>query len=234
MDSDNTTALSTPMKAIAWLGMSLLAVVVAAYSIAIVIAPEFRSPFAEGLFTERPVAAPIHFLGGGIALITGALQLNRRLRTRFLPVHRWLGRLYVLAVATGGVAALELALHASGGLVATAGFGLLAMFWLGSTLMGYRCIKRSKPTAHRRWMIRSYSLTLAAVTLRLYMPLSAMLGLPIAVAYPAISWLAWIPNLLIAEWFVRSRRSSAIVPQGSPLMEVVRADALGDSAETPP
>ena len=35
------------------------------------------------------------------------------------------------------------------------------------------------------------------------------------VAYPVIAWLCWIPNLLIAEWFVRSRHSSAMLPNNS-------------------
>ena len=49
-------------------------------------------------------------------------------------------------------------------------------------------------------MIRSYALTLGAVTLRVYLPLFLMLGLPFEQAYPAVAWLAWVPNLIIAEW----------------------------------
>jgi len=50
------------------------------------------------------------------------------------------------------------------------------------------------------WMIRSYALTLGAVTLRIYIPLFLMQGVPFEQAYPAIAWLAWVPNLIIAEW----------------------------------
>lgn len=200
------------MQGAAWLVISALAFLVGAYSFAIVLAPDALSPFAADLLARRPVAAPIHFVGGAVALLAGTLQVNRWLRTRFPSVHRWLGRVYVLAVAGGGVSALALALTSSGGFVAASGFGLLGIFWLDSTLIGYRCIRRGDRTAHRRWMIRSYALTFAAVTLRLYMPLSEMLGLPMSAAYPAISWLAWVPNLLVAEWLVRSRRSSALAP----------------------
>ena len=55
-------------------------------------------------------------------------------------------------------------------------------------------------------MIRSYALTYAAVTLRIYLPLSLMAALPMQAAYPAIAWLCWVPNLLVAEWYVRSRK----------------------------
>jgi len=53
-------------------------------------------------------------------------------------------------------------------------------------------------------MIRSYSLTFAAVTLRIYLPLAFASGIPFEIAYPAIAWLCWVPNAIVAEWmFVR-------------------------------
>ena len=57
-------------------------------------------------------------------------------------------------------------------------------------------------------MIRSYALTLAAVTLRIYVPVGLALGVPFADAYQAISWLCWVPNLVVAEWFVLRRRAA--------------------------
>ncbi len=50
-------------------------------------------------------------------------------------------------------------------------------------------------------MIISYAVTLAAVTLRIYIPLSIVAGYEFAVVYPVIAWLSWVPNLLIADWF---------------------------------
>ena len=37
---------------------------------------------------------------------------------------------------------------------------------------------------HREWMIRSYALCLAAVTLRFYLPISQIAGVPFEEAYP--------------------------------------------------
>ena len=51
-------------------------------------------------------------------------------------------------------------------------------------------------------MIRSFSLTLAAVTLRLYLPLADVLALPEVGSYQAISFLCWVPNLLCAERYL--------------------------------
>jgi hypothetical protein len=68
--------------------------------------------------------------------------------------------------------------------------------------------------SHRAWMIRSYALCLAAVTLRLYLPLFGLAGLPFEVAYPAIAWLCWVPNLVVAEWLVIPARIAPLEPAG--------------------
>jgi len=68
--------------------------------------------------------------------------------------------------------------------------------------MAWLRVRSRDYAAHREWMIRSYALCLAAVTLRVYLPLSAMAGIPFSESYPAISWLCWVPNLIIAEWFL--------------------------------
>lgn len=52
-------------------------------------------------------------------------------------------------------------------------------------------------------MIRSFALTFAAVTLRLYLPLHLLFQVSFDDAYRAISFLCWVPNLLIAELYLR-------------------------------
>jgi uncharacterized membrane protein len=167
--------------------------------------PAWRPPFVRDLLASQYLPAIAHFSCGAIALVTGALQFNARLRTRFRRVHRWSGRVYVAAVTVSGIAGLSMATHASGGAVARWGFGMLALSWLGCTIAGWRKAVGGDLVSHRRWMIRSYALTLAAVTLRLYLPLAGLLGIPFALAYPAIAWLCWIPNLLVAQWMIRTR-----------------------------
>jgi hypothetical protein len=57
---------------------------------------------------------------------------------------------------------------------------------------------------HRAWMLRNYSLTFAAVTLRIYLPLAAaVLHFDFIPAYRVISWLCWVPNLIVAEILAR-------------------------------
>ena len=82
----------------------------------------------------------------------------------------------------------------------------MAVLWLASTGLGWVAIRRGERTLHREWMMRSYALTLAAVTLRIYVPLTQIAGLPFEDAYRAIAWLCWVPNLLLAEWLIRRLR----------------------------
>lgn len=89
---------------------------------------------------------------------------------------------------------------AFGGLAAKLGFACLALLWLYTGFQAFRAIRRGAVVEHRRWAVRNVSLTLAAVTLRIYLPLSIAAGIPFALAYPFIAWLCWVPNLLVAEW----------------------------------
>jgi uncharacterized membrane protein len=172
-----------------------------------------RPPFLQQRFLVMPLSAFAHLIASGIALAVGALQHNSHLRGRHLNLHRWLGRTYVIAVTMGGVAAFVLATESQAGLSTHVGFGLLAVLWVFATGMAYRYIRAGNQALHRRWMIRSYALTFAAVTLRVYLPLSMIAGLPFDAAYQTISWLAWVPNLIFAEWVILRQRAAALVPQ---------------------
>lgn len=146
-----------------------------------------------------------HILFGGIALLTGWAQFNKKWRTNFIRTHRMLGIIYLASVVLSGLAGLYLAFFATGGWIASLGFGSLAVMWLFTTVNAYLAIHDKKIDAHERWMIRSYALTFAAVTLRLWLPIfQAGFGMNFIDSYLIIAWLCWVPNLLVAEWFVRN------------------------------
>jgi uncharacterized membrane protein len=162
--------------------------------------PEMRASFEA-----NAVAVYVHVFGSAVALALGPLQFVTVLRTARPAAHRWVGRSYLgIGVLSGGLAGLYLSLHAFGGVVAQLGFAFLAIAWLQSGLLAYLAIREGDVTRHRRWMVRNFALTFAAVTLRLYLPASAGAGLGFGPAYAAIAWLCWVPNLVVAEWIVRS------------------------------
>lgn len=185
--------------------MLLLCLAIAGYSARFLVNPPQSIQQALGNIYGLPWLV-VHVAGGVTALALGAFQFIPIWRTGRFRAHRWIGRAYVLGCMVGGVAGLVLAFGSWAGPVATAGFGIGAVVWIWLNAMGWRAAVRGEFDAHRRWMIRSWAATLAAVTLRIYLPLLMISGLPLEDGYRAISFLSWVPNLLIAEWWLRRRK----------------------------
>ena len=160
-------------------------------------------PDMQASFAAHRLTVYAHVFGSSVALVIGPLQFWPGLRVRRPGLHRFLGKVYLgLGVALGGLAGLFLAASAYGGLASKLGFACLALAWLytGSHALG--AAQGRDFVSHRRWMIRNFALSFAAVTLRLWLPGSQLAGVPFAVAYPAVAWLCWVPNLLVAEWWL--------------------------------
>ncbi len=149
-----------------------------------------------------------HVIFGPIALISGPFQFSPKLRQRRLTLHRNLGKIYVAACLLSGLAGLVAAQYTPGGWVTQLGFSGLAVSWLYTTTRAWTAIRRKQVEAHRRWMILSFSLTLAAVTLRIYLPLlQGVAGLSFIESYQVVGWLCWVPNLVVAGiWLWREKK----------------------------
>lgn len=225
------------MSAFAPATLAFLALGIAGYAIVSYLT---GSPLSAGFlmgkthyqsFTPTPLwtaALVVHVAGGSLALLAGAYQwlslrlpFRRRHPAAFRSAHLVSGVLYAAGVLTGGLAGVLMAPVAMGGVVAAWGFGLLDAAWLVTTafavVAGAR-LRRPGPgqdlvdlrLRHRRWMIRSYALTAAAITLRLYLPLfTVVLGLDFVASYVVIAWMCWVPNLVAAELWVRLRTVEA-------------------------
>jgi hypothetical protein len=149
----------------------------------------------------------VHASCAGLALLLGPWQFFASIRARRPALHRLIGRSYVTLCLVGGLTGAVLAWNTSAGEVARWGFLLLAIAWLTTTGLAFLAVRRRDFISHRRWMIRSFSLTFAAVTLRLYLPLSAVPGLSFDLVYPLTAWAAWVPNLIVAEIWLRTHRA---------------------------
>ncbi len=150
------------------------------------------------------IAFYTHIFLGGLALISGFSQFFKKLRMKRLGLHRALGKVYIISVICSGIAGLCIAFFAEGGFITSLGFGILAILWLFTTIKAYTSIKNKDIENHQHWMIRSYALCFAAVTLRIYMPIFlGGLAMDFIPAYKIIAWLCWIPNLLVAEFMIR-------------------------------
>jgi len=175
----------------------------------------------KGFLTNKPAALqadPVwhlafytHISFGGIALLSGWSQFSAKWRSRRLELHRWLGRVYLIAVLFSGLAGLYIAFFATGGIICSTGFGTLALLWLGSAIQAYASIRKGYVDQHRDWMTVNYSLTFAAVTLRIWLPiLQYHVFHDFMPAYRIVAWWSWVPNLVVAMMIIRKRRRVAI------------------------
>jgi len=165
-------------------------------------------PIAANAFAWPFLA--IHTISGVIALLIGPLQFVRRIRTRWPAFHRTTGKLYVLASLIAAPSGFVLALGTSAGPIAGTGFALSAVLLGLFTWRGWRAAVERRFEAHRAWMLRSWAMIAAAITLRLMLPFSGLvLGLPFYPAYRVIAWLAWLTNLALVEYWIRRSRAPA-------------------------
>jgi uncharacterized membrane protein len=145
----------------------------------------------------------VHVAGAATALLVGPIQFLPWVRRRFPALHRTLGRIYVIGCLVGGVGGLVMAFGTLAGPIATVGFAGLAVCWIIANVQGWRLAMARRFEEHRAWMLRSFAMTFAAVTLRLYIVALPMLGMSYIDAYRAASFLAWIPNLILVELYLR-------------------------------
>lgn len=153
----------------------------------------------------------IHILTGSIVLITGVIQLSKWIRAIFTRWHRMAGKIYIIVLLVfTAPSGFVMALYANGGLAAGTGFVLLAVLWWYLTWQGWKAAIGKRWDLHREFMLRSYALTFAAVTLRLYSFLFALAGFRGEFIYILIAWLSWVPSLLVMEIYLRQSRISKL------------------------
>jgi hypothetical protein len=199
-----------------WITIFVLSIIVVVYSLALVIS--FYVLFIPVLLPEalttseiKTIIFSIHIFFGSIALLTGILNFNTRIMEPGEKIHKIFGRFYVVSIYFSGISGLVLATDSAGGIVGNFGFFSLGILWLTTTTIAFYKIIKFDIRAHRIWMIRSFALTLAAVTLRIWLPLLIVIVIiigiedPFLVVYPIISFLCWVPNIIIAEYLLRKK-----------------------------
>lgn len=148
-----------------------------------------------------------HISSSLIVLFLGIFQFIPILLKNFIKLHRLMGKAYVLlVVCISAPSGLIMALYANGGIWAKVSFSLISLLWFIFTLQAYLKILNKNIQAHTAFMIRSYALTLSAITLRTYVViLPHFFILHSNEMYALISWLSWVPNLILAEILIRKR-----------------------------
>jgi hypothetical protein len=187
--------------------LAILAIVIGLYPIMYA----FVDP-SQGFLASKPasllknigwnIGFYTHIVFGGIALLSGWSQFSNRLRLVRPGLHRNLGKVYVGAVLLSGLAGLLIGPFATTGYIAAGGFMSLALIWLYTTVQAYLSVRKKDFLVHEKMMIYSYAACFAAVSLRLWLPMLIGITGSFEVAYPIVSWICWVPNLLFAHFVI--------------------------------
>ena len=160
-----------------------------------------------------------HIFLGSIALLAASLQVWPWLRRSHPAVHRRSGRVYVTVALSASVCVMiisPMGLYGANQRVANT---MLALLWFGTTLAGFRAIRQRRIADHRQWMLRSFALCFSIVAFRVWMFIAFAVFVPeiftgaevdpadVSQAIGVTSWLSWVVNLLIVEWWLHRRRT---------------------------
>lgn len=120
-----------------------------------------------------------------------------------MTTHRWLGRIYLIAILIGTISSTYLAWTSAYRVNFSWALGLqgLAFAWITTALMAYISVMRGYILQHKEWMIRSYVVTFAFVTFRWLNDLTVVKNLipEFAERGPTVIWFSWAIPLLITE-----------------------------------
>ena len=153
----------------------------------------WKAAFYVHVFTIIPV------------LLAGFTQFSRYILKEHKALHRLMGRIYAYDVLLiNAPAAMVLAVNANGLLPGRIAFVTLDCLWFLFTLKAVLAARKGNIVAHRRYMVRSYALTLSAVMLRGWkLIILIFVYIDPLHLYIIDAWMGFIPNLLFAEWLIR-------------------------------
>lgn len=140
-----------------------------------------------------------HIVPGGLALLIGPTQLLREIRNKSLAAHRWLGKLYLLCIATSATCALSLTFFTTNlvGKMYTVSIWFMLLAWVSCTSIAYWTILRRNFVEHEQWMMRSYLVTFAFIIQNYILKIPGLLALgSFAEVSPNIFWFSWSLPLL--------------------------------------
>jgi uncharacterized membrane protein len=164
---------------------------------------QFKQEYVHLIFWK--IAFYTHVFSVIFALLAGLTQFSSTILKKHRKIHRFAGKIYVYDILLINFpAAMILAVYAYGLVPAKAAFVVLDCLWFFFTYKAVTEIKKGNIQAHRKFMIRSYALTLSAVTLRTWkIIISSMVTIDPLHLYMIDAWMGFVPNLLFSEWLIR-------------------------------
>lgn len=132
--------------------------------------------FGTALFNNQ-LWVVMHLVGGSLALLLGPFQFWAFLRTKYMRLHRTVGKVYMVGILLIGISAFRLSL-VSYCVPCRISLFLLTVFTVLSTWLAWKAIKQRNIKVHRQMMVRSYVCVLAFVAVRIddILPLDFLFG----------------------------------------------------------
>ena len=151
----------------------------------------------------------IHVYSAIFSLLAGFTQFNSKLLKNYPVIHKTIGKLYVFAVLfLAAPSGFFIGLFANGGFYSKVSFITLSLLWFYFTLKGFLMVKSKIINLHKKFMFRSFALAFSAITLRLWKVILVYLFQPSPMdLYQIVSWLGWIPNLLLIELYIFKQKN---------------------------
>jgi hypothetical protein len=149
----------------------------------------------------------IHVFSAVFALFAGFTQFSKVILKEHRNIHRWIGRLYAYDILIINFpAAMIMAVYANGLIPSKTAFVILDCLWFWFTYRAVIEIRRKNIIAHKQFMMRSYALTLSAITLRSWkIIISGVVTIDPLHLYMIDAWMGFVPNLLFVEWLIRRK-----------------------------
>jgi uncharacterized membrane protein len=163
-------------------------------------------------FAPIPVWIMLHGIPGVIAMMLGVLQFSNRLRSRYLHVHRILGRIYVASVFIAAPASLGVSFNIGPPTLHMADI-IQSSGWMFTTAVALYCVRSGKIQQHREWMMRSYPYAMVFLCVRATFAIPAIQKLGEVGLFSVVwSWIALagtVPSFVIA-WQNTFRKSTMV------------------------
>ena len=164
----------------------------------------------------------LHFAMGTVLVLAWPILLSARIRSRHPTVHRWTGRVYVTAGLLAGAGGMSFILTQGAYTpAASIAFGLWGAVMMLCAVMAYVHARAKRFDRHRAWAIRLFAMVLGSwvfdLEIRAWKDLTGGLGMGAGGTRGpfdyAILYLFFVPNLLVAEGFIRNLHRRITLPR---------------------
>ncbi|XVS61501.1 DUF2306 domain-containing protein [Actinosynnema sp. CA-299493] len=174
-------------------------------------------PEGDDLYYPLLVA---HVVFGAVAMVTACFQVWPSFRASHPRGHRLTGRIYVFAGALpAGVLGFYIGWHTAGGPSVRVANLVGSALWLVVTITGLRMARQRRYGDHRRWMSRSFALSMSIVLSRVVTIIATIVltpqldttfkGSPELLQHSSASigvWLSPLLLLLVTDWVLERRK----------------------------